>query len=117
MTRSTVDADLLMVLHAVLDSGSVSVAARRLHVSQSAVSNSLARLRELLDDPLLVRSGRRLVPTPRAARMAPLLAAAALQLKAAVIDPADADPSLTTRQFVFASVDTDLLSLLPDLPA
>src|SRR5690348_11260346 len=84
-----VDADLLMVLHAVLDSGSVSGAARRLHVSQSAVSNSLARLRELLDDPLLVRSGQRLVPTPKAARMAPLLAAAAQQLKTAVFDPAD----------------------------
>lgn len=117
MAQSTVDADLLMVLHAVLDCGSVSDAARRLHVSQSAVSNSLARLRELLDDPLLVRSGRRLVPTPRAARMAPLLAAAALQLQTAVFDPADADPSLTTRQFVFATVDCDTLALTPDLPA
>jgi DNA-binding transcriptional LysR family regulator len=115
MTQSSVDADLLMVLHAVLDSGSVSDAARRLHVTQSAVSNSLARLRELLDDPLLVRSGRKLVPTPRAARMAPLLAAAAEQLKTAVVDPADADPSLTTRQFVFASIDTDALASMPNL--
>lgn len=115
MHQNTVDADLLMVLHAVLDSGSVSEAARRLHVTQSAVSNSLARLRELLDDPLLVRSGRKLVPTPRAARMAPLLAAAAEQLKSAIVDPADADPSLTTRQFVFASIDTDVFALMPNL--
>jgi DNA-binding transcriptional LysR family regulator len=70
---SALDLSLFLVLHAVLDERSASKAAARLHVTQSAVSNGLARLRQLLGDPLVVRHGRGLVPTPRAEQLAPLL--------------------------------------------
>lgn len=60
------DYNLLVTLDAVLDEGSVTGAARRLGLSPSAMSRSLARLRETTGDPLLVRAGRGLVPTPRA---------------------------------------------------
>jgi DNA-binding transcriptional LysR family regulator len=60
------DLNLLVVLDVLLAEGSVAGAARRLRLSPSAMSRSLARLREATGDPLLVRAGRGLVPTPRA---------------------------------------------------
>ena len=63
---STPDFNLLLTLDVLLAEGSVAGAARRLRLSPSAMSRSLARLRETTGDPLLVRAGRGLVPTPRA---------------------------------------------------
>lgn len=63
------DLNLLLTLEAVLSEGSVARAAQRLHLSPSAMSRALARLREATGDPLLVRAGRGLVPTPRAAEL------------------------------------------------
>jgi DNA-binding transcriptional LysR family regulator len=60
------DLNLLVTLDVLLAEGSVARAARRLRLSPSAMSRTLARLRETTGDPLLVRAGRRLVPTPRA---------------------------------------------------
>lgn len=60
------DFNLLITLDAVLAEGSVARAAQRLRLSPSAMSRALARLRETTGDPLLVRAGRGLVPTPRA---------------------------------------------------
>lgn len=60
------DLNLLVTLDVLLAEGSVARAARRLRLSPSAMSRSLARLRETTGDPLLVRAGRGLVPTPRA---------------------------------------------------
>lgn len=71
------DLNLLITLDVLLTEGSVTRAARRLRLSPSAMSRALARLRETTGDPLLVRAGRELVPTPRAlelrARVRPLL--------------------------------------------
>jgi DNA-binding transcriptional LysR family regulator len=63
---STPDFNLLIILDVLLAEGSVARAAQRLQLSASAMSRSLARLRETTGDPLLVRAGRGLVPTPRA---------------------------------------------------
>lgn len=63
---ATPDLNLLHTLDAVLAEGSVARAAKRLRLSPSAMSRALARLRETTGDPLLVRAGRGLVPTPRA---------------------------------------------------
>jgi DNA-binding transcriptional LysR family regulator len=63
---STPDLNLLLTLKVLLAEGSVARAAQRLGLSPSAMSRSLARLREATGDPLLVRAGRGLVPTPRA---------------------------------------------------
>ena len=60
------DLNLLVTLDALLAEGSVARAAKRLRLSPSAMSRALARLRETTGDPLLVRAGRGLVPTPRA---------------------------------------------------
>lgn len=60
------DFNLIVILDVLLTEGSVARAARRLRLSPSAMSRTLARLRETMGDPLLVRAGRSLVPTPRA---------------------------------------------------
>jgi DNA-binding transcriptional LysR family regulator len=60
------DLNLLITLDVLLSEGSVARAAKRLRLSPSAMSRALARLRETTGDPLLVRAGRGLVPTPRA---------------------------------------------------
>jgi len=83
------DLNLLVTLDVLLTEGSVARAAKRLRLSPSAMSRALARLRETTGDPLLVRAGRGLVPTPRAlelrGRVGPLVQAAE-----AVLRPAEA---------------------------
>jgi len=65
------DANLIVILDALLLEASVTKAAERLGRSPSAVSHALARLRAVFDDPLFVRAGQRLVPTSRATQLAP----------------------------------------------
>ncbi|QKV90973.1 LysR family transcriptional regulator [Streptomyces sp. NA02950] len=66
VTQSKLDLNLVIALDALLEEESVSGAAQRLHLSSPAMSRTLARIRKALGDPVLVRSGRRMVPTPRA---------------------------------------------------
>lgn len=63
---STPDLNLLVTLDVLLEEGNVARAAQRLRLSPSAMSRALGRLRKTTGDPLLVRAGRGLVPTPRA---------------------------------------------------
>lgn len=65
----SLDLNLLSALDALLSTGSVSAAAQRMHLSPPAMSHALARIREALGDPILVRAGRRLMPTPRAVEL------------------------------------------------
>ncbi|SEQ72383.1 transcriptional regulator, LysR family [Faunimonas pinastri] len=69
MNKADIDLNLLLALDVLLAEGSVTAAARRLGLSSSAMSRTLARLRAATGDPLLVRAGRGLVPTPRAAEL------------------------------------------------
>ncbi|MBO2455003.1 LysR family transcriptional regulator [Actinomadura barringtoniae] len=64
--QSRLDLNLLVALDALLEEGSVTGAADRLHLSGPAMSRTLGRIRKALGDPVLVRSGRAMVPTPRA---------------------------------------------------
>jgi DNA-binding transcriptional LysR family regulator len=66
---SSPDLNLLVALDVLLQEGSVAAAARRMRLSPSAMSRTLARLRETTGDPLLVRAGRGLVPSPRAVEL------------------------------------------------
>ena len=60
------DMNLMVALQVLIEEQSVSLAAQRLFITQSAMSRTLARLRELLDDPLFVRLAHGMRPTPRA---------------------------------------------------
>jgi DNA-binding transcriptional LysR family regulator len=112
MNLAQLDLNLLLVLNAVLQHGSVAASARELHVTPSAVSNALARLRVALDDPLFVRRGRGLIPTPRALRLQPQLSAALATLEGALGEERF-DPRTSTRGFGLAMADGDQLALLP----
>src|SRR5260370_9491378 len=61
---SRVDLNLLVVLEAIYTEGGVSRAGEKLNLTQPAISHALSRLRRLFDDPLFVRDGRGLAPTP-----------------------------------------------------
>ena len=102
---STPDLNLLVALDVLLAEGSVARAARRLRLSPSAASRTLARLREVTGDPLLVRSGRGLVPTPHAealrSRTRPLVDEAV-----ALLRPAQRhDPATLARTFTLRTSD------------
>jgi DNA-binding transcriptional LysR family regulator len=116
VSLAALDLNLLLVLDTVLAERSVVRAARRLHVTPSAVSNALARLRAALDDPLLIRSGRGVVPTPRAAALAPALARALRDLGEAVAG-GGFDPATTDRELTLATADVGQVVRLPQMVA
>lgn len=93
------DFNLLVTLDAVLTEGSVAGAARRLGLSASAMSRALARLRETTGDPLLVRAGRGLVPTPRALELREPVHRLVEEAYAALRPGAALDLSTLTRTF------------------
>src|SRR3990167_5796907 len=87
-----IDLNLLVVLDTLLQSGGATRAAQRLSLSQSAVSHALNRLRQALGDPLLVRTPRGLVPTPRVEALAPTLRQLLRELSAALHGATRFDP-------------------------
>lgn len=93
------DLNLLVTLDAVLSEGSVARAARRLGLSPSAMSRALARLRETTGDPLLVRAGRGLVPTPRAIELRERVRCLADEVKAVLMPAAGIDLAQLERTF------------------
>jgi len=96
---STPDLNLLVTLDVLLAEGSVARAARRLRLSPSAMSRALARLRAAVGDPLLVRAGRGLVPTPRAIELRERVGPLVEQAKG-VLRPAERlDPATLVRTF------------------
>lgn len=92
---SRIDLNLLVALEALLEEQSVTRAADRLALTQPTVSAMLARLRKLFGDPLFVRTQRGILPTPRAAALAPTLKQWLAEARALVADerfePATAD--------------------------
>ncbi len=107
--------NLLVALDALLAERSVGSAARRLRVTPSAMSHSLAELRVLLGDPLLVRSGRAMVLTPRAEGLGPPLRKLLLDAKRLLEAGAAFEPATAERRFVIAAPDFLATLLLPSL--
>jgi DNA-binding transcriptional LysR family regulator len=112
----SIDLNLLLVLDTVLAEQSVARAARRLHVTPSAISNALSRLRVALGDPLVTRKGRGIVATPRAAELAPALARALAEL-GRVIAHVPFDAASCTRTFTLAMADAGQVAWLPGIAA
>lgn len=93
------DLNLLIALDTLLDENSVTRAAERLNLSPPAMSRALARLRELMGDPIMVRSGRNLVPTPRALELRESVKAV-VEMAHQVFTPAGlVDPISLSRTF------------------
>lgn len=110
-----IDLNLLPTLHALLEEESVTRAANRLGLSTPAVSHALGRLRDSLGDPVLVRAGRKMVPSPRAVALRPRVAAL-LDEARSVFDPTGGfDPRTSTREFLIHASDYIILVLGPAL--
>ena len=113
-----VDLNLLVVLDALLAEKHVTRAAARIGLSQSAASHALARLRELLDDPILVRGAQgQLVPTARAEALAPALRRALDGLGDVLRGAPSFEPATARRSFRIGAADYPQLVLLPRLVA
>ena len=93
------DLNLLQVFDAIHAKGGVSAAARHLNLSQPAISHALAKLRDAFGDPLFVRQGNRLVPTPAARAIAGPVREALRGLDAALDAATKFDPGESTREF------------------
>lgn len=99
------DLNLLVALNVLLEEGSVAEAGRRLRLSPSAMSRTLSRLREATGDPLLVRAGRGLVPTPRAEELRERVGGL-VQESQTLLRPAKAlDLAAVTRTFTLRTSD------------
>lgn len=114
MNIRTLDLNLLPVLDALLSERHVTRAAERLHLSQPAVSNALARLRDQLGDPLLVRGAGGLLLTPRAAALADPVRALLAEAEN-LLRPPDLDPAQLTLTLRIAMPDYVQFVLLPRL--
>ncbi len=112
----TLDLNLLRVFDEVMAERSLTRAARKLSLTQPAVSNALRRLREALGDDLVRRSGAGVAPTPRALALWPEVHAA-LQALQNTLAPSGFDPARAVNSFVLAMADATAATLMPALVA
>jgi DNA-binding transcriptional LysR family regulator len=108
------DLNLLRVFDALIEERSVTKAAARLHITPSAVSHALARLRDLFEDQLFVRGPQGMQATPRAAEIGPRLREGLHQIEMA-LTPLAFDPRASTRVFTIACSGYICAVLLPEL--
>ena len=111
------DMNLLVALEALMQERSVTRAARRLAISQSAMSHTLSRLRDLFVDELFVRSGQTMVPTPRAIEVIEQVREALRRIGAVLSAEGPFSPATAAGQFVVSAFDFAQLTLLPPLAA
>jgi DNA-binding transcriptional LysR family regulator len=109
------DANLLVALDALLRTESVTRAAEELHTSPAAMSRTLGRLRQVLGDPLLVRAGQRMTPTPRALALRAEVAAVVGRTAALLSRGLAADPATLRTTFTVQTSDLVLTALAPRL--
>ena len=114
MNFRTLDLNLLRVFDAVMTERNVTRAAERMHMTQSAMSGVLARLREYFDDPLLVPIGRTMQLTPRAESLILPVRDIILKVDTTLGVRPDFDPSTAQRHFVVIASDYVSMVLLSD---
>lgn len=113
-----IDLNLLLAFDALLAERHVTRAAAHLGITQSAASHALARLRDLFDDPILVRGPRgTMLPTPKATALAPAVHRVLADVTAIMRGDAAFDPTTARRTFRIAAGDYVELVLLPPLIA
>jgi len=113
--KPVLDANLAVALDALLAEASVTRAAARLHTSPAAMSRTLARLRRILQDPLLVRAGQAMVPTPRAQELREEAAAVVRSLGALLSPGTGVDPADLRGTFTLQAADLVGAALAPGL--
>ncbi len=110
MNLRTVDLNLLVYFDVLMQTRHVSRAAQQLGVGQPAMSAALSRLRDLFDDPLLVRQGHEMTPTDRALALEPEVKRALREIENVIEPPGAFVPGESTRRFRLRM--SDLLSFI-----
>ncbi len=110
---SDIDLNLLVVFHAMAEQQSVTRAAEALSLSQPATSAALARLRALLGDPLFVKTGTSMRPTPRALLLAPTVRQVLTTIKEDILKASVFDSMTSTRSFHLLAPDIAEVIVLP----
>ena len=117
MNLAQIDLNLFVVFDVVFAERNLTRASEILHVTQPAVSNALARLRATFDDPLFVRSGRRMAPTPAAQNLIGPVREALRRLQSGLESRARFDPATASRTFHLAMGDVQASLVMPKLLA
>lgn len=112
MRFDKLDLNLLVALDALLQERSVSLAAERIHLSQSATSSALGRLRDYFGDELLVLKGRNMVPTARGEGLIAPVRALLEQIRETITVPPPFDPATSTRRLAIMASDFSIDVLL-----
>jgi DNA-binding transcriptional LysR family regulator len=115
MNPNRLDLNLLRVFDAILQTRSVTIAASTLSLTQSAVSNQLARLRDAFDDPLFVRTTEGMVPTPRAMAIAEPVRQSLVAIRLCLEEQLGFDPATSDRTFKIFMSDVGQLVFMPRL--
>ena len=108
-----VDLNLLLVFDLLFEERNAGRVAGRLHVSPSAVSHALKRLRLLLKDPLFLPTSKGMIPTERAASLAPPIRQIVEQAVGIVASAEEFDPTISTRRFRIGAPDGAISFLIP----
>jgi len=111
----TINVNLLVALNALFSERNVTLAGKKIGIAQSSMSHALSSLREIFDDPLLVRSPEGMVPTPRGEQLEAPLREALEQLRKAIEVPAEFEPANASARFSVASDEIQQVILLPRL--
>ncbi|WNO62037.1 LysR family transcriptional regulator [Rheinheimera sp. MMS21-TC3] len=115
MNIKKMDLNLLVYLDVLLREKNVTRAAGQLNITQPAMSNGLKRLRDLLNDPILVRTSEGMVPTERARELAPVIRGVLLTLEETLQPNKDFEPELSQRVFRIMASDYAASTLIPAL--
>ncbi len=115
MNINTFDLNLLRVLDALYSTHSTTLAGEQIGLTQSAISNSLRRLREAFGDELFVRTERGMVPTPLAESMYGPIQDALGRIREVVESRASFDASVSQRNFRLAMSDIGQMWMVPRL--
>lgn len=110
-----IDLNLFLVLEAIFNEGSITRASRTLNLTQPAVSHALARLRDLLGDPLFIREGNRMIPTPLTLQLIGPVKSALRNIGTALGQLDGFDPSTSRRHFRIGLRHTVEPAVLPAL--
>lgn len=116
-TLENLDLNLIKVFYYIYQTQSVHLAAEKLHLSQSACSHSLARLRERLDDELFIRINGKMVATERALLLAESVLPAVNLLQSGLNNAVPFEPAIGQHQFIISGYDFSIWCVLPELNA
>ena len=112
---SRVDLNLFVVFDAIYTEGGITLASKQLSLTQPAISHALGRLRDLFDDPLFLRQGKTMIPTPLARVMIDPVRQALQGFEATLKRVDRFDPATAHKRFTVGMRDVRELNMLPNL--